>query len=108
VLPPYAPSGLALASHYQVINLSWTAPAGAVSYTLGRSTSSTGPFTALATGLTTTNFIDTGLINGTTYYYELNAVNPSGQSGYSVLSQTPTLVVPQTPSNFAIMSIGAK
>ena len=64
--------------------LSWTASAGATSYDIYRSTTSNGEgSTAYKTGVTTTTFTNTGLTNGTTYYYEVTAVNSAGQSGKS-------------------------
>ena len=64
------------------INLNWTASTGATSYTVYRSTSSTGPFTSVGTP-TTTTFSDTGLTASTTYYYEVAAVNSAGASANS-------------------------
>jgi cellulose 1,4-beta-cellobiosidase len=103
VLPAFAPAGLTVTSHYQVLTLNWSAATGATSYSISRSTSSSGPFTLIAAGLTATSFQDIHLLNGTTYYYELSAVNTAGQSGYSTGSQAPSNVVPQTPTNFQII-----
>ena len=47
-----------------------------------RSTTSGGPYTTVASP-TTTSYTDTGLSNGTTYYYVVAAVNSVGTSGNS-------------------------
>ena len=62
------------------MTLSWTASAGAASYTVERATVSGGPYTAVASGVTTTSYTNTGLTNGTTYYYVVAAVNAGGSS----------------------------
>ena len=62
-----------------------------------RGLSASGPFTAIGTGVTTTNFTETGLANGTTYYYAIAAVNAAGVSADStVVSATPVAPVTET------------
>ena len=71
--------------------LSWNASSGATSYNVKRSTTSGGPYTTIATGVTSTSFTNTGLTNGTTYFFVVSAVNASGESGNSnQASATPT------------------
>ena len=84
IAPPAAPTGLtATAGNAQVV-LSWTASSGATSYNVYRGTTAGGENgTAIATGIATTSYTNTGLTNGTTYYYKVNAVNGGGTSGYS-------------------------
>jgi len=53
--------------------LSWSPVAGAVSYNIKRSTVS-GEETTIAT-TNVTHYTDNGLVNGTTYYYEVSAVD---------------------------------
>jgi fibronectin type 3 domain-containing protein len=66
------------------ITLAWTAPAGAVTYNLYRSTVAGGegsvPF---QTGLTSTSFTDTNLSNGTAYFYQITALDAGGESARS-------------------------
>jgi hypothetical protein len=65
-------------------NFQWTAPAGATSYNIYRSTVAGGEgSTPYKTSITTSNFTDTGLTDGLTYYYEVTAVNAAGESGKS-------------------------
>src|SRR5262249_37035188 len=46
-------------------------------------TTSGGPYTTIATGVTATSFTNTGLVNGTTYFFVVSAVNAAGESGNS-------------------------
>ena len=101
--PPAAPTGVtATAASSSQINLSWTASAGATSYTILRSTTSGGPYTAVGTS-TTTSFSNTGLSCNTTYYYVVQASNGTCNSGNSAQASATTsqctgnVITPGTP-----------
>jgi hypothetical protein len=80
--PPASPTGLtATAGHSQVV-LGWVAAGGATSYNVKRSTTSGGPYTTVAS-VTAGTHTNTGLTNGTTYYFVVSAVNGGGESGNS-------------------------
>ena len=81
--PPPAPSGLAASPGDGQVALSWNAATGATSYTVKRSLTAGGPYDDVQSGLGGTNFTDSGLVNGTTYYYVVSASNAVGQSGNS-------------------------
>lgn len=83
---PYAPSGLIAIGGAGQVTLSWTAGSGATSYNLYRSTASgleSSNAAPVVTGITGTSYTNTGLNSGTTYYYQVAAVNGSGLSGFS-------------------------
>ena len=88
--PPATPTGLTAAPGNAQASLTWTASAGAASYHVKRGTSSGGPYTQVAAP-TTASDVDTGLTNGTTYYYVVSALNAAGESANSSqASATPT------------------
>ena len=97
--PPAAPMNLAATTiSINTISLSWNASPGATSYTIYRSTNPSGPFSTVAGTTTSTSFPDAGLSLSTTYYYEISATSPSGQSGFSNTASAATLSLIHTPS----------
>ncbi len=92
--PPAAPAGLmATPGNAQVI-LNWNASPSATSYYVKRSTTA-GAEAQIATP-TSTSYTDTGLTNGTKYFYVASAHNSYGQSPNSAeVSATPA--APATP-----------
>jgi fibronectin type 3 domain-containing protein len=97
VLPP--PTGLAATSGDGQVSLSWDANSGATSYTVKRATTSGGPYDTLQAGVTATSFADTGVSNGTTYYYVVSASNLGGESANSAeVSATPLPPIPDAPA----------
>jgi fibronectin type 3 domain-containing protein len=79
---PSAPGGLTAAPGNGRVGLTWAAPSTATSYKIKRASSSSGPFTQIATS-TFAGYTDVGLQNGTTYYFAVSAVNSSGESANS-------------------------
>ena len=79
---PPAPTGLTATPGNTLVILSWNTASGATSYNVKRATTSGGPYTTIASP-TSTSYMDTGLVNGTTYYYVVSAVNGGGQSANS-------------------------
>ena len=77
---PLAPTNLTAFNGNNSVSLTWTASAVTATYNVLRSLSTGGPYTAIATGLTTTRYTDTAVTNGATYYYVVVAVNSFGTS----------------------------
>ncbi|HWY31695.1 MAG TPA: RICIN domain-containing protein, partial [Candidatus Acidoferrum sp.] len=81
IAPPSPPTGLRALSTGNPgnqVNLSWNASEGATSYNVKRSTT-IGNETTIA-NVNKTSYIDTNVINGTKYYYEISAINSYGES----------------------------
>lgn len=76
---PSAPINLFANPGFTQAILTWNAVNGATSYKIYRATQSGGPYTTSFTASSTT-YTDTGIANGTTYYYVVTAVNAQGES----------------------------
>ena len=84
--------------------LRWTASSTATSYNVKRAATSGGPYNTIA-NVAGTNYIDRGVIGGTTNYYVVSALNVGGESADSgQASVTPTVNV---PSPWLTRDIGA-
>ncbi|MBI4023060.1 carboxypeptidase regulatory-like domain-containing protein [Candidatus Berkelbacteria bacterium] len=93
--PPGAPTGVTATDKATggAISLGWTKPTDTdfASVTIYRSTASDQVGNVLKSGATGTSYDDTGLVDGTTYYYTLRAVDTSGNESTSVkVSTAPT------------------
>ena len=103
VPPPATPTGLTATPNYSQVSLSWGSVSGAASYNVKRATTSGGPYTTLA-NVSTTAYNDTAVVNGTTYYYVVSALNAGGESANS----SQVSAVPLTlPSPWSAKDIGA-
>lgn len=105
ISPPGMPViSFALAGSQQV-SLLWQGVSFAEAYNLKRAITSGGPYTPVTNGLVGASFVDSGLNNGTTYYYVLTATNQFGESSRSPeVSATP---VPSVGSSiFATLGAG--
>ncbi len=103
---PAAPTALAATAGNQQISLTWSASSGATSYHVKRGTVSGGPYTQVGSPAVT-SYSDTGLTNGTSYFYVVSAVNASGESANSSqasatpASSSPASSVPAAPTALA-------
>src|SRR5437879_3236068 len=107
---PPTPTGLTATGGNAQVMLAWTASAGATSYYMKRSATTGGPYTQIATQ-TTTSYADTGLTNGTKYYYVVSAYSSAGQSADSTeVSATPTgpPTPPSAPTNLTATASNAQ
>jgi len=96
---PAAPSGVTAAvNNVTRISVSWPAVTNASSYTVKRSLSSGGPFTAIQTGIIGTSFIDVSPQPEVSNYYVVTALAGSLESGNSnVVSASVPPAVPSVP-----------
>jgi hypothetical protein len=85
-----APQNLAATPGPLSLDLSWNAVPDATRYTVKYSTVSGGPYTTLASGLSTPGQLHSGLSYGTTCYYVVSAGNAAYESPFSAeLAATP-------------------
>lgn len=86
---PAAPTGLSATASNAQVALAWNASTGATSYNVKRSTT-IGSETLLM-NVMAPSFTDSGVTNGTTYYYVVSAMLPAGETANSTeVSATPT------------------
>jgi rhamnogalacturonan endolyase len=98
VPPPVAPISLsAFPGNTQVV-LSWVSAPGATAYWLFSGTSSGNETNLVAGNISGTSYTNTGLVNGTTYYYVVASTNASGLGPNSPeASATPAANIVITP-----------
>ena len=119
---PPAPAGVTAYAGNNAVLLSWPATPGATSYNILRSTASGGGYAPLTNGVigpvcgsgpANATFVDNTAVNGTTYYYEVQSVNPVNASGNSPQSSgvTPSAGIstsaPATPDGLTATSNNA-
>jgi subtilisin family serine protease len=86
---PVAPTGVsatattANVAGSSTITVRWNASSGATSYKVKRSTSASGPWTVVASGVTGSSYSQSLSANGATYYYRVTATNTGGDSADS-------------------------
>lgn len=79
VTPPAAPTGLTATPGNSQITLGWVTPVGGTTFNIKRSTTSGGPYTTIASGVSGPGYVDTSVANGTTYYYVVSALDIAGE-----------------------------
>ncbi|UJF34338.1 carbohydrate-binding domain-containing protein [Paenibacillus hexagrammi] len=80
---PAAPADLSAAAGNGQVTLNWSTVTGATYYHVKRYGESGGPYSAVGTNLSSTTYVDTNVVNGSTYYYVVTASNSVGESVYS-------------------------
>jgi fibronectin type 3 domain-containing protein len=106
---PATPTQLTATAGSASIALTWAASTGATSYNVLRSQTPGGEGTVpYASNISATTYTDKGVSAGTTYYYQVSAVNSAGQSAPS--SEASAIVQPATaptaPTNLAASQSG--
>jgi fibronectin type 3 domain-containing protein len=98
-IPLEKPRGNQVTAGDGKVTVSWTAAAGATSYNIYYSTAAGQETTASGVKFpnATSPQVITGLINGTTYYFVVTAVNDSGESSVSSEKSATPAAAPQPP-----------
>ena len=106
VQPPAPTNVVATVVSANQIYLTWSPSLRATNYYVHRATVSGGPYTTISVPLTVTNFSDTGLIGGTTYYYVITAVNDGGWTNSAQVSAT-TLTAAPAPASLTATAVSS-
>jgi choice-of-anchor B domain-containing protein len=107
IAAPGAASGLGATAGDAQAGLTWTAASGATGYGVHRATTSGGPYTTIKTNIVGTSFTDTGLTNGTTYFYVVTAINAEGE-GVSSNQASATPAASASPVTVTLVSVAAQ
>jgi autotransporter-associated beta strand protein len=100
ISPPLAPTSLSAVPGNAQVGLSWPAVPNATAYWLFRGTSSNNEDTLVIANYAGTSYTDTGVVNGTTYYYVVAGTNSVGLGPDSPEAYvTPSSSVVFTPRN---------
>lgn len=95
---PSPPTILIVLTNYGQVTLTWsTVSCPSVTYNVKRSTSDGGPYTTLA-NTSSTNYTDTSVLDGATYYYVVSAVDAGGE-GTNSAQVSATLPLPLPPAS---------
>jgi len=95
---PFAPYGLAATTGNGTVTLNWNGANGATSYTVKQGTAP-GTYTTQA-NTAGTSMTETGLLNGTTYYYTVYASNSAGAGPNATpVSATPSMPITAMEAN---------
>ncbi|MHA2403972.1 MAG: fibronectin type III domain-containing protein, partial [Candidatus Kariarchaeaceae archaeon] len=103
--PPSEPRNLTGNLGTNNVTLEWQVPtndggSALTNYTVYRSLDPGGPYTEIIVlSVSVTNYTDTGLSNGQTYYYVITANNTQGESIYSNELRVTVADVPSEPQN---------
>ena len=99
IAPPGAPSGVTATASNALVTLRWNAVPNATSYRVLRSTTRGGGYADFPGNSTSAlSLVDSGLTNGTPYYYVIAAANASGQGVNSVEVSATPLPPPAPPT----------
>lgn len=108
--PPYAPTSITATAGASKVSLSWVNPTDAdfASIKIYRSTTSGTLGDSVKSGVTGTSAEDTGLTDGTTYYYTVKSVDKSGNESTNTaqVNATPTPTPTSTTTGATLPKTG--
>jgi len=107
---PAAPPIVSATAGDGQVGLTWTSMPGATGYNIRQSSNNGGPYSVIGRNVSGITFTNTGLANGTVYYFTVSATNSFGESGVSFpvsarpTSGTPPQInpIPAPPSNLRV------
>lgn len=97
---PLPPTNVVITGGNAFVTVTWTISASndVINYIVERALSSSGPWTAVQSGVAGTTWTDLSVTNGTTYYYRVRSYNGTTQSDPAVsVPASVTPAVPPTP-----------
>jgi len=101
---PAPPTGLTATPGNNQVTLNWNTSTGATTYNVLQGTAS-GTETTIATGVTSLNYTDTSAVNGTEYFYEVQAANSAGTSTNSAEVNAIPVAPPVPPAPTGLAAI---
>jgi len=105
--PPDIPSNIRASAGDNQVTVSWDSVAGATSYNIYYGTSTGVSKTSTQIADVTSPHVKTGLLNGTTYFFVVTAVNGNGESAVSFeKSATPTATPPPAAPSLTSATAG--
>lgn len=107
MLTPASPLLQSSVGGNQTVLLSWDSAPGATSYVIERATSKAGPYSTVASGITSTTYSDGTVTNGTNYYYRISSVGPSGARSPAAPVSSSTPIGSSLPAPWMDKDIGA-
>jgi probable HAF family extracellular repeat protein len=109
-LPPPlpAPTGLTSQAGDQVVALTWSPVTVATAYNVKRSSTSGGPYTTIASGVSGTSYLDQTAVNGIRYYYVVTALDETRESANSNQTSARPLATPLAPTGLTAKATRAK
>jgi fibronectin type 3 domain-containing protein len=98
VAPPAVPKDLKAIAGNAEVSLTWTASAGATSYSVQRSTTYSGPYKKIGAS-SSPSYKDKTVTNSKEYFYVVSAENPGGASPDSAQVHATPEAPPKAPAN---------
>ncbi len=102
---PSAPAGLTATAGNAQVGLNWTATQGALYYDVQREALG-GTWALIAPYVPQPSYNDTSVTNGTTYNYQVAAVNAAGTGPWSAVASATTPVPPLPAGLFSVTQVG--